>query len=1198
MRGFEKTIFAILSSFFLSATLVVLTVPIPAMGLEGGIGSGNPQRKPVDYVDPFIGTGVYSLMGSRGAMSEINLYPGAVRPHGMIQLSPDTGGAANSENLYGMDPLDYIIEKVFGSFNPGEHIGGYLYPDDYVEGFSHLHLNGTGCYGFGNFLITAMIGEVETTENEYGSSFRHESEIAEPGYYAVTLDDYGIRAELTCTTRAGFHRYTFPKTSDAHIVVDVTHSLDDEDPMGAEVEIVDNETITGFVTIPYPFGGGRTPYTLYFATKFSKRFSSCGTWSDSSENEGVTFRAGPDVGAFVDYSTEENEKILVKVGVSFVSEDQALLNLETEIPNWNFDEVRSDAREEWNEKLSRIEVKGGTENQKIKFYTALYHSMIGPMTASDVNGKYRGMDNEVHTVEDHTYYHTYSLWDTFRAEHPLLTIVEPEEQNEMVKALIDKYEDGGWLPKLSFASHYTNGMIGDHATAVIADTYVKGIGGYDVEKAFEAMRKNAMRLPGRDTDFLGRRGLDYYKKYGYIPYDVQWSREETAATIIEYTLMHSVSTSLEYAYDDWCLAQVAKGLGKGENYKYFMERASNYRNLLDPSTGFMRPRDENGNWMEPFDPEDWREFTEGNSWTYTFFVPHDVQGLIRLKGREAFIENLDHFFEEFANPSWLEPFSHHWHGNEPSHHVPYLYDYVGQPWKTQEVVRRIMDNLYGAGPAGLPGNDDVGQLSAWYVFSAMGFYPVCPGQGTYQIGSPTFDEVTIHLPEYHYGGKDFVIEAKNVSAENKYIQSATLNGATYDEPWITHSDIADGGNLAFEMGPKPNYEWGSDPKDSPPSMSTLFPWGPVVENMVVTPDRVEPGDEVKISINISNAGTSERSKSLTLAIDGGVIERRNVTLAGGETRTVTFTITREEAGTYDVRVDRLTGSFEVEEPQKKFPTTMAMAIVAIIALVIGAGWYWKPTLGTVFLLAGILLMFVGLLANVYLNGEVSRGVSDGLLGIREKAVPEIEKEVKVMVTSEIFDNLGLNDNQKELVTDWLRDIDWLEDLEDDVAPVLFEHYKGIPISNFAENLFYGQWSNGTIKPEGFDLGGGLKGFEVGVPTPSNISTEVAEDLFDEQNSLALVNNDGLQKWYAATDPNSDAYTELKEEFELNDDQMKMVTDWLHDFRDDVVPVLAKRELRLPVDPLTLANYLLIGLAIPGAILITLGAVALARKRMG
>jgi len=714
------------------------------------------------YVNPFIGTGIYSKWG---AMGRGNCYPGAVVPFGMVQLSPDTGN---------------------------DNFAGYHYEDKYILGFSHTHLSGCGCPGLGNVLVMPIVGGLRITEDGYKSKFIHDEEIASPGYYMVMLKSYDIKAELTVTCRVGFHRYTFPSSDNAHIIIDVTHTLEDDEPVDAFVEIVDNQTIVGYVTIPNPFCGGKTPYTTYFAAKFSKPFSSYGTWNGEKIYHGCSSQSGNDIGAYINYSTSEEEVIEAKVGISYVSMEQALLNLEEEIPGWDFDEVREEARNVWNEMLHKIEVEGGSEKEKIKFYTALYHCLLMPHVFSDVNGLYIGMDDNIYRAENYTHYATFSLWDTFRSEHPLLTLILPEIQNDMIKSLIDQYEHGGWFPKWPMLNRYTNCMIGDHATAVIVDSYLKGIRNFNASKAYEGMRKSAMELPPENHDYEGRVGLPYYLRYGYVPYD---------------NLSQSVSRTLEYAYDDWCLAQMAKALGRKEDYNLFMERANHYRNLFDPVTKFMRPRYSDGTWKKFFIPGSWKGFTEGNAWTYTWFVPHDVYGLINLMGKDTFIKRLDHFFKRFAYPAWYMPFSHYWHGNEPDEHVPYFYNYAGEPWKTQYIVRKIMDELYDITASGIPGNDDCGQLSSWYVFSAMGFYPVCPGNTSYQIGSPIFSKIVIHLDSQYYDGDEFIIIARNVSEENKYIQSMTLNGIPLNRTWIDHSEIVNGGTLIFEMGDNPKYSW-------------------------------------------------------------------------------------------------------------------------------------------------------------------------------------------------------------------------------------------------------------------------------------------------------------------------------------------------------------------------------------------------------
>lgn len=742
------------------------------------------EGEPVGYVDPFIGTTNFG-----------HTFPGPAVPFGMVQLSPDTDTPA----------WDYC--------------SGYLSRDDSIMGFSHTHLTGTGRAEFGNVLIMPVIGELKTVPGTrqkpdagYRSRFTHDSEKAEPGYYAVTLEDYGINVELTATRRCGFHRYTFP-SGKAHILVDVSHRLNGS--AKGEVKVVNGNQIEGYTRCDGKSGGWSFPvtvdnvnpvvgssgtyttvgYTVYFAAKFSKPFaSSCGTWKAGEVREHGKQESGERVGAFVCYSTKKNEEILVKVGISYVSIDGARRNLEAEIPGWDFDRIRQSARGSWNKELSKIEVSGCTEAQKSIFYTALYHSLLCPYSFSDIDGKYTGMDGEIHEAEDYTHYHLFSLWDTFRAEHPLLVLIQPQVNIDMIKSLIAKYQQGGWLPKWSLANNYSSVMIGAHATSVIADAYLKGLRGFDIGKAYQGMRKDALEV---STTLLyeGRGGIDYYIELGYVPADKVWE---------------SVSRTLEFAYDDFCLAQLAGALGKQDDRELFMNRALYYRNVFDSSTGFMRGRNSDGSWIEPFEPmAAVSSYTEGNAWQYSWFVPHDVEGLIKLMGgNEKFINKLDMLFKLPSKPVFpniVGLIGQYAHGNEPSQHIAYLYNYAGEPWKTQQRVRQIMEERYGVDRMGLCGNDDCGQMSAWYVFSAMGFYPVCPSRPFYDIGSPIFEEVTIHLDN----GKDFVIEARNTSQENKYIQQAKLNGIPLNSSRLRHSDLTAGGELIFEMGPEPNKAWGS-----------------------------------------------------------------------------------------------------------------------------------------------------------------------------------------------------------------------------------------------------------------------------------------------------------------------------------------------------------------------------------------------------
>ncbi len=648
------------------------------------------------------------------------------------------------------------------------------------------------------------------------SAFSHESESASPGYYAVTLEDYDIDVELTATDRVGVHRYTFPRTDTATVALDASYNLGDSGIDDASVEIRDDRTIVGTQTVPDPFCSGAESFTIHFAAAFSRPFDEAGTWSGSSVDNGSTSAAGQDVGAYARYATTAGDELIVKVGISYVSVENALANIDAEVPKWDFEGVRTDASKTWNERLSRIQVEGDAEN-KVKFYTSLYHTMLGPTIFEDANGEYVGMDDAVYVAERegerYHHYQMFSLWDTFRAEHPLLNIIEPEVQTDAIRSLLDMYDHGGWLPKWQFVNRYTNVMIADHATSIIAESYTKGLRDYDVEKAYEAMYKNSTKIPGDDTYFVGRQGLQQYGEHGYIPHD------DTGGA------WGSVSTTLEDTYCDYAIAQVAKEMDKTGDYERFIERAGYYKNVFDPATKFMRPRLSDGSWKTPFDPADWDGFTEGNSWSYTWHVLQDIGGLIDLMGEETFIERLDHYFSEFVYPGWGESFSHYWQGNEPDHHYPYLYNYVGQPWKTQEVVQDITNQLYTTGPGGIPGNEDVGQMSAWFVLSAMGFYPVAPAQGTYIIGNPLFERIEINLPEYHYGGGTFTVTTNGQDFSHddyRYIETAHLDGKPHRESWFTHADLEDGGTLELTMGSDPNTDWGVEPRtsvDMPPSMS-------------------------------------------------------------------------------------------------------------------------------------------------------------------------------------------------------------------------------------------------------------------------------------------------------------------------------------------------------------------------------------------
>ena len=709
----------------------------------------------VDKVNPFIGTGGHG-----------HTYPGASSPFGMVQLSPDT-------RLDGWDGCS-----------------AYHYSDSVVYGFSHTHLSGTGVSDYADILLMPTTGDLKLNKLDFASSFSHKNEIASPGYYATKLDDYNILVELTATPRVGFHKYIFPKSENAHIVIDLKHR---DMVLDASIAIVGDNEIEG-KRISKAWAEEQH---VYFVAQFSKPFKAYGIAIDDEIVRDISQAEGKNIKGYVSFVTHENEEIMVKVGISAVSIQNARKNLEAEIPQWNFKQVKEQVRKSWEKELGKINIKGGTEEQQTVFYTALYHSMLAPNIYNDVDGRYRGRDLKIHQTDGFDYYTVFSLWDTYRATHPLFTIIETKRTNDFIQTFIKQYEQGGMLPVWELSANETGCMIGYHSVPVIADAYMKGIRDYDVEKAFEAMMNSA------NQDHLG---LEYYKKNGYIPADKE---------------AESVSKTLEYAYDDWCIAQMAKDLNRNAAYERFINRAQNYKNIYDPATAFMRAK-YNNSWDIPFDPREVNfNFTEANSWQYSFYVPQDVTGLIKLHGGKEQLEaKLDGLFTENSETTGRQQsditglIGQYAHGNEPSHHMAYLYNYLNKPWKTQKMISQILEEMYSNQPDGLSGNEDCGQMSSWYVLSAMGFYPVTPASNIYAIGTPLFSEAKINLEN----GKQFVIKANNVSAENFYIQSLTLNGVDYSKSYLTHSAILDGGEMIFEMGSQPNEKWGSGKEDIPISV--------------------------------------------------------------------------------------------------------------------------------------------------------------------------------------------------------------------------------------------------------------------------------------------------------------------------------------------------------------------------------------------
>ena len=761
---------------------------------------------PVDHVNPFLGTDFFG-----------HTFPGASRPFAMVHLSPDV-------NTQGWT-----------------YCAGYIYSDNSIMGFSHTHWSGVGMVNGGEVMLMPTIGyklktlpgTPENPEEGYRSRFDHSSEMASPGYYSVLLKDYNIKVELTSTQRAGFHRYTFPKAEYSRVILDLGHQIgENTSEERSELKILNNNRIEGVKSS----GLGK----VYFVAEFNKPFKYYGTFDNdlkTPESGGSVWpykngESGKNIGAFVTFRSAENEQILVKVGISYTSVEGARKNLETEIPHWDFDRTRNEAREAWQKELSRIKIDGASDDQKEIFYTALYHSFLSQYISEDVDGKYMGPDRKVHEAKGFDFYGSFSCWDTYRSQHPLLTLTAPGHVNDFIRSIAAKTKDYGWLPAQHFLNVFGEAMVGDHLIPIITDAYVKGFRDYDINFLYGAMRKKALEDPKPPVPhFAGRSGLAFYMKLGYTPVD---------------KVTESVPNTLELAYDDWCIAQLAKELGKNSDYGLFMKRAHNYQNLWDPRTRFMRPKKADGSWLEAlngheqeivkegghsyyryFDPllvgkRPSRHYTESNAWQYIWSVQHDVKGLINLfGGNTQFIAKLDTFFEMSPNitpPKYVGvvgTIGQYVQGNQPSHHVAYLYDFAGAPWKTQQRARQVTEELYRSGPGGLCGNEDMGSLSSWYVLSAMGIYAVTPGAPYYAIGSPLFRKATIDLGK----GRTFTIETRNNSHENKYIQSAMLNGKPMNKTWLSQKEITDGGIVSFEMGPEPNKKWGARPGDAPPSMS-------------------------------------------------------------------------------------------------------------------------------------------------------------------------------------------------------------------------------------------------------------------------------------------------------------------------------------------------------------------------------------------
>lgn len=710
------------------------------------------------YVDPFIGTGGHG-----------HTYPGATVPFGMLQVSPVNG------------------------INKWDWCSGYHYSDATVVGFSHLSLSGTGIGDLADVLFMPVNKKVDLTYSgksrdslAYKSSYSHKNEKATPGYYQVFLEDHNVNVELTTLLRTAFHKYTFKENDTQSVVIDLGFGINWDKATNTGLQLEDEQTITGhrFST------GWAKNQKVFFVAKFSKPIIKTNLVSDQKAVK-ISAIKGEKTAAQLFFKNNDTNELLVRVALSSVSIENAKENLD----NGDFNTVKKQAEKNWEETLSVIKVETPVDSLKTIFYTAMYHAQVAPVTFSDKNGQFRKENDSIVVAEGYTAYSTLSLWDTFRAEHPLLTLIAPDKVSDITNTMLEYYETKKILPVWTLYGNETNTMTGYHSIPVIVEAYLKGIKGFDAEKAYEAMKVTMMQ---------DQRGLNYYKKYGYIPYNL---------------LDESVTITLEYAYDDWCVAQMAKALGKDEDYKFFLNRSKAYQYLFDAETGFMRGKSEDGKyWHEPFDPKysnhrEHTDYTEGNAWQHSWFVPHDVENIASLHGgNEVFTNRLEQLFTESseitgsnvsADISGL--IGQYAHGNEPSHHIAYMFNNAKKPWRTQYWSRYIIDTQYNTTPNGLSGNEDCGQMSAWYVLSSVGLYPMNPASTLYEIGSPIFEKSTFNLSK----GKKFTIQAEHVSSENIYIQSALLNGKPFNQTSISHKTLLEGGVLHFVMGNSPNKSWGN-----------------------------------------------------------------------------------------------------------------------------------------------------------------------------------------------------------------------------------------------------------------------------------------------------------------------------------------------------------------------------------------------------
>jgi len=784
----EPRMFKSMKSFlplFLLVSLMLLSVSCqqkPASTEE----SAAPSLEPAEYVNPFVGTAPGQDSG--------NTFPGATMPLGMIQWSPDSATG--------------FVWAPGTTIGARKHPGSYVYTDDAIRGLSLNHLSGPGCAIMGDVPIMPVAGPVTTSPGDdggaYAAKFSHANEQASPGYYAVSFDN-GVKVQLTVTTRAGIGDFTFPASSDSNFLFEASRTGNANGVKSAAVEITGNQQISGKVETG-GFCRYNNKYTLYFAAEFNRPFSSFGTWKGSVVHKGQRRVMGPKTGGFVGFDTAKDQHVEMKVALSYVSVKNAWENLNKEIPGWDFEAMHQAARKTWSQELGKVAVSGGTKEDKRVFYTALYHVLLQPNIFSDVNGEYIGFDNRIHMAKGYTQYANYSGWDIYRDQVQLLAMLHPKATSDMIQSLVADAQQGGGLPIWPVANQDACQMVGNPGSVIIADAYAFGARDFDTQAALKAMLKGATQPGATSTGCPQWDSLENYLKHGYL------SPEDPG-------LWHGhsgPSQTLEFTSADFSIAQFAKELGDTKTYQTFMKRAQFWRNIFNTKTGYIEPRRNDGSFI-PVDPASPTYYVEGNAAQYTWMVPYNMRSLIDLMGgNAAAVKRLDAFFTEL-NAGDSRPYF--WVGNEPVFAVPWAYDFAGAPWRTQDVVRRVETGLYTSKPDGLPGNDDLGAMSAWYVFAALGAYPGIPGVGGLCLNSPLFPKATLHLGN----GQVVTIDGENASAANPYVQSLSLNGKPYEHTWLSYETFGQSASLQFKLGKTPNKQWGTGPDDAPPSFAEGMP---------------------------------------------------------------------------------------------------------------------------------------------------------------------------------------------------------------------------------------------------------------------------------------------------------------------------------------------------------------------------------------